>query len=133
MKTTVRRKKMNRRLLLGSEHSYQATVTIPMPDSVKIDIGYENNSQPPECVAFAAGLSINFHDIADEIDIPAYTFSQPNYLRDIPDPIDIPDQDIQDSWEHPEPSTESLLAGNLDQLMRYSRLSGYRGDHFVNN
>lgn len=116
-----------------SEHSYQATVTIPMPDSVKIDIGYENNSQPPECVAFAAGLSINFHDIADEIDIPAYTFSQPNYLRDIPDPIDIPDQDIQDSWEHPEPSTESLLAGNLDQLMRYSRLSGYRGDHFVNN
>lgn len=116
-----------------SEHSYQATVTIPMPDSVKIDIGYENNSHPPECVVFTAGQSIDLNDIADEINITAYTFSQPNYLRDIPDPIDIPDQDIQDSWEHPEPSTESLLAGNLDQLMRYSRLSGYRGDHFVNN
>lgn len=105
-----------------SEHSYQATVTIPMPDSVKIDIGYENNSHPPECVVFTAGQSIDLNDIADEINITAYTFSQPNYLRD-----------IQDSWEHPEPSTESLLAGNLDQLMRYSRLSEYRGDHFVNN
>lgn len=131
-----------------SEHSYQATIPIPMPESIKISIRCENNSHPLDCVVFTAGQSvdlndIDLNDIADEIDIPAYRFSDPNYLRDIPDSIDIPPytssqlnylRDIRDSWEHPEPSTESLLTGgNLDQLMRYSRLSGYRGDHFVNN
>lgn len=131
-----------------SEHSYRATIPIPMPESIKISIRCENNSHPLECVVFTTGQSIDLNDIdlndiADEIDIPAYRFSDPNYLRDIPDSIDIPPytssqlnylRDIRDSWEHPEPSTESLLTGgNLDQLMRYSRLSGYRGDHFVNN
>lgn len=126
-----------------SEHSYQATIPIPMPESIKISIRCENNSHPLECVVFTAGQSVDLNDIADEIDIPAYRFSDPNYLRDIPDSIDIPPytssqlnylRDIRDSWEHPEPSTESLLTGgNLDQLMQYSRLSGYRGDHFVNN
>lgn len=65
--------------------------------------------------------------ISEEIDGLEYTFSQPNYLRDIQDPRDIP------SPQDPEPSTEALLGTTLDQLMRYSRLSGYRGDHFVNN
>lgn len=110
-----------------SEHSYQATITLPMPDSVKIDIRCGNEAPPPKSVFFTQGESIDLNDIAEEIDGLEYTFSQPNYLRDIQDPRDIPDP------QDPEPSTEALLGDNLDQLMRYSRLSGYRGDHFVNN
>jgi hypothetical protein len=117
-----------------SEYSYQATITLPMPDSVKIDIRCGNEAPPPKSVFFTQGESIDLNDIAEEIDGLEYTFSQPNYLRDMQDPRDIPDpQDVPDSWEHPEPSTEALLGTTLDQLMRYSRLSGYRGDHFVNN
>ena len=117
-----------------SEYSYQATITLPMPDSVKIDIGYGNEPHLPKSVFYTQGKSIDLRDIAEEIDGLEYTFSQPNYLRDIQDPRDISNpQDVPDSWEHPEPSTEALLGDNLDQLMRYSRLSGYRGDHFVNN
>ncbi len=105
-----------------SEYSYQATITLPMPDSIKIDIGYENNSHPSESVFFTQGESIDLRDIAEEIEIPRYTFSQPNYLRDIRDFQDIPDPpEVPDSWEHPEPSTEALLGASLDQLMRYSR------------
>lgn len=114
-----------------SEYSYQATITLPMPDSVKIEIRCENEATPPESIFFAQGESVDLRDIAEEIteeiDGLEYTFSQPNYLRDIQDPRDIPDP------QDPEPSTEALLGDNLDQLMRYSRLSGYRGDHFVNN
>lgn len=121
-----------------SEHSYQATITFPMPDSVKIDIRCGNEAPPPKSIFFTQGESIDLNDIAEEItekiDGLEYTFSQPNYLRDMQDPRDIPDpQDVPDSWEHLEPSTEALLGTTLDQLMRYSRLSGYRGDHFVNN
>ena len=121
-----------------SEHSYQATITLPMPDSVKIDIRCGNEAPPPKSIFFTQGESIDLNDIAEEIteeiDGLEYTFSQPNYLRDMQDPRDIPDpQDVPDSWEHLEPSTEALLGTTLDQLMRYSRLSGYRGDHFVNN
>ena len=105
-----------------------------MPDSVKIDIGYGNEPHLPKSVFYTQGKSIDLRDIAEEIDGLEYTFSQPNYLRDIQDPRDISNpQDVPDSWEHPEPSTEALLGATLDQLMRYSRLSGYRGDHFVNN
>lgn len=114
-----------------SEYSYPATITLPMPDSVKIEIRCENEATPPESIFFAQGESVDLRDIAEEIteeiDGLEYTFSQPNYLRDIQDPRDIPDP------QDPEPSTEALLGDNLDQLMRYSRLSGYRGDHFVNN
>ena len=110
-----------------SEYSYQATITLPMPDSVKIDIGYGNEPHLPKSVFYTQGKSIDLRDIAEEIDVPEYTFSQPNYLRDMQDPRDIPDP------QDPEPSTEALLGTTLDQLMRYSRLSGYRGDHFVNN
>lgn len=110
-----------------SEYSYQVNVTLPMPDSVKIDIRCGNEAPLPPSVFFAQGESIDLRDIAEEIDVPEYTFSQPNYLRDIQDPRDIPDP------QDPEPSTEALLGTTLDQLMRYSRLSGYRGDHFVNN
>ena len=110
-----------------SEYSYQATITLPMPDSVKIDIRCGNEAPPPKSVFFTQGESIDLNDIAEEIDGLEYTFSQPNYLRDMQDPRDIPDP------QDPEPSTEALLGDNLDQLMRYSRLSGYRGDHFVNN
>lgn len=110
-----------------SEYSYQATITLPMPDSVKIDIRCGNEAPLPPSVFFAQGESIDLRDIAEEIDVPEYTFSQPNYLRDMQDPRDIPDP------QDPEPSTEALLGTTLDQLMRYSRLSGYRGDHFVNN
>lgn len=114
-----------------SEYSYQATITLPMPDSVKIEIRCENEATPPESIFFAQGESVDLRDIAEEIteeiDGLEYTFSQPNYLRDMQDPRDIPDP------QDPEPSTEALLGDNLDQLMRYSRLSGYRGDHFVNN
>lgn len=81
------------------------------------------------CV-FTDGGSVDLRDIA----APEYTFSQPNYLRDIQDPLDIPEpQEVPNSWTHLEPSVEALLGGNFDQLARYSRLSGYRGDHFVNN
>lgn len=114
-----------------SEYSYQANITLPMPDSVKIEIRCENEATPPESIFFAQGESVDLRDIAEEIteeiDGLEYTFSQPNYLRDIQDPRDIPDP------QDPEPSTEALLGDNLDQLMRYSRLSEYRGDHFVNN
>lgn len=110
-----------------SEYSYQVNVTIPMSESVKIDIRCGNEAPLPPSVFFAQGESIDLRDIAEEIDVPEYTFSQPNYLRDMQDPRDIPDP------QDPEPSTEALLGDNLDQLMRYSRLSGYRGDHFVNN
>lgn len=110
-----------------SEYSYQVNVTIPMPESVKIDIRCGNEAPLPPSVFFAQGESIDLRDIAEEIDVPEYTFSQPNYLRDMQDPRDIPDP------QDPEPSTEALLGTTLDQLMRYSRLSGYRGDHFVNN
>lgn len=110
-----------------SEYSYQATITLPMSESVKIDIRCGNEAPLPPSVFFAQGESIDLRDIAEEIDVPEYTFSQPNYLRDMQDPRDIPDP------QDPEPSTEALLGDNLDQLMRYSRLSGYRGDHFVNN
>lgn len=114
-----------------SEHSYQATITFPMPDSVKIDIRCGNEAPPPKSIFFTQGESIDLNDIAEEItekiDGLEYTFSQPNYLRDMQDPRDIPDP------QDPEPSTEALLGTALDQLMRYSRLSGYRGDHFVNN
>lgn len=110
-----------------SEYSYQATITLPMPDSVKIDIRYGNEPHLPKSVFYTQGKSIDLRDIAEEIDGLEYTFSQPNYLRDMQDPRDIPDP------QDPEPSTEALLGDNLDQLMRYSRLSGYRGDHFVNN
>lgn len=110
-----------------SEYSYQATITLPMPDSVKIDIRCGNEAPPPKSVFFTQGESIDLNDIAEEIDGLEYTFSQPNYLRDMQDPRDIPDP------QDPEPSTEALLGTTLDQLMRYSRLSGYRGDHFVNN
>lgn len=114
-----------------SEHSYQATITLPMPDSVKIDIRCGNEAPPPKSIFFTQGESIDLNDIAEEIteeiDGLEYTFSQPNYLRDMQDLRDIPDP------QDPEPSTEALLGDNLDQLMRYSRLSGYRGDHFVNN
>lgn len=121
-----------------SEHSYQATITLPMPDSVKIDIRCGNEAPPPKSIFFTQGESIDLNDIAEEIteeiDGLEYTFSRPNYLRDMQDLRDIPDpQDVPDSWEHPEPSTEALLGTTLDQLMRYSRLSEYRGDHFVNN
>lgn len=109
-----------------------------MPDSVKIDIRCGNEAPPPKSIFFTQGESIDLNDIAEEItekiDGLEYTFSQPNYLRDMQDPRDIPDpQDVPDSWEHLEPSTEALLGTTLDQLMRYSRLSEYRGDHFVNN
>lgn len=110
-----------------SEYSYQATITLPMPDSVKIDIRCGNEAPLPPSVFFAQGESIDLRDIAEEIDVPEYTFSQPNYLRDMQDPRDISNP------QDPEPSTEALLGTTLDQLMRYSRLSGYRGDHFVNN
>lgn len=110
-----------------SEYSYQVNVTIPMSESVKIDIRCGNEAPLPPSVFFAQGESIDLRDIAEEIDVPEYTFSQPNYLRDMQDPRDIPDP------QDPEPSTEALLGTTLDQLMRYSRLSGYRGDHFVNN
>lgn len=110
-----------------SEYSYQVNVTIPMSESVKIDIRCGNEAPLPPSVFFAQGESIDLRDIAEEIDVPEYTFSQPNYLRDMQDPRDIPDP------QDPEPSTEALLGDNLDQLMRYSRLSEYRGDHFVNN
>lgn len=110
-----------------SEYSYQATITLPMPDSVKIDIGYGNEPHLPKSVFYTQGKSIDLRDIAEEIDGLEYTFSQPNYLRDIQDPRDISNP------QDPEPSTEALLGTTLDQLMRYSRLSGYRGDHFVNN
>lgn len=110
-----------------SEYSYQVNVTIPMSESVKIDIRCGNEAPLPPSVFFAQGESIDLRDIAEEIDGLEYTFSQPNYLRDMQDPRDIPDP------QDPEPSTEALLGDNLDQLMRYSRLSGYRGDHFVNN
>ena len=93
----------------------------------KIDIRCGNEAPLPPSVFFAQGESIDLRDIAEEIDVPEYTFSQPNYLRDMQDPRDIPDP------QDPEPSTEALLGDNLDQLMRYSRLLGYRGDHFVNN
>lgn len=112
---------------IKSEYSYQVNVTIPMPESVKIDIRCGNEAPLPPSVFFAQGESIDLRDIAEEIDVPEYTFSQPNYLRDMQDPRDIPDP------QDPEPSTEALLGTTLDQLMRYSRLSGYRGDHFVNN
>ena len=92
-----------------SEYSYQATITLPMPDSVKIDIRCGNEAPPPKSVFFTQGESIDLNDIAEEIDGLEYTFSQPNYLRDMQDPRDIPDpQDVPDSWEHPEPSTEAL-------------------------
>lgn len=98
-----------------------------MPDSVKIDIRCGNEPHLPKSVFYTQGKSIDLRDIAEEIDGLEYTFSQPNYLRDIQDPRDISNP------QDPEPSTEALLGDNLDQLMRYSRLSGYRGDHFVNN